>query len=122
MFLFDMPLDQLKTCLFPQKRESDFHEFWKGMLTRSQEQPLYPAAEPVAYAVPDVRVEKVSFAAFDGGRVWISRFGRGWSAAGEDPAAGAEGGAIFPNMKSRLGVTFGRRSGLLIVTTAETIE
>lgn len=69
MFLFDMPLDQLKDCLFPQTREPDFDVFWREMLDRSQQQPLDPNAEPVDYAVPDVHVEKVSFAAFDGGRI-----------------------------------------------------
>jgi cephalosporin-C deacetylase len=69
MFLFDMPLEQLKTCMFPQERELDFHDFWKRALERSQAQPLLPASEPVPYAVPDVRVDKVSFAALDGGRI-----------------------------------------------------
>jgi cephalosporin-C deacetylase len=55
--------------MFPQKREPDFDDFWKRMLAKSQQQPLDPSAEPVPYAVPDVRVEKISFAAFDGGRV-----------------------------------------------------
>ena len=69
MFQFDMPLDQLKTCLFPQKKERDFDDFWNRMLARSREQPLSPLAERVEYAVPDVRVDKVSFAALDGGRI-----------------------------------------------------
>ena len=73
MFLFDMPLDELRTCTFPQKREVDFDAFWQRMLARSAEQPLDPAAKPCAYAVPDVRVETISFAAFDGGRI------AGWS-------------------------------------------
>lgn len=69
MFLFDMPLEQLRTCVFPQKRERDFNDFWKRLLARNRQQPLDPASESVAYAVPDVHVEKVSFAAFDGGRI-----------------------------------------------------
>lgn len=69
MFLFDMPLEELQTCMFPQKREPDFDEFWKQMLARSAQQPLAPEAERVEYSVPDVRVEKVSYAAFDGGRI-----------------------------------------------------
>ena len=69
MFQFDMPLEQLRTCMFPQKKERDFDDFWRRMLAKSHEQPLYPLAEPVKYAVPDVRVDKVSFAALDGGRI-----------------------------------------------------
>lgn len=69
MFLFDMPLDQLRGCMFPQQRERDFDDFWRRMLACSQQQPLDPAAEPVPYAVADVRVEQVSYAAFDGGRI-----------------------------------------------------
>ena len=69
MFQFDMPLDQLRTCMFPQKKERDFDEFWRRMLMRSAEQPLCPQAEPVEYVVPDVRVEKISFEATDGGRI-----------------------------------------------------
>ncbi len=73
MFQFDMPLEQLRTCLLPLRRELDFHDFWNRMLIRNRQQPLEPGAVPVAYSVPDVRVEQVSFAAFDGGRI------AGWS-------------------------------------------
>lgn len=68
-FLFDMPLEQLRTCVLPQKRERDFDEFWKRMLARSKQQPLDPQAQRIEYAVPDVRVDQVSYAAFDGGRI-----------------------------------------------------
>ncbi len=73
MFLFDMPLDQLKTCLLPQSREADFDAFWERMLARSSAQPLNGDGESVAYSVPDVHVEKISFDAFDGGRIvgWL---------------------------------------------------
>lgn len=73
MFQFDMPLGQLRTCLLPLRREADFHDFWNRMLIRNRQQPLEPAAETLPYTVPDVRVEKISFAAFDGGRI------AGWS-------------------------------------------
>jgi len=69
MYQFDMPLEQLQGCLFPQKREPDFHKFWAAMLARSRQQPIEPAAEPVTYPVPEVRIEKVSYSAFDGGRI-----------------------------------------------------
>ena len=73
MFLFDMPLEELETCMFPKKHEPDFDDFWRRMLARNAKQPLEPDAEPVKYSVPDVHVEKVSYAAFDGGRI------AGWS-------------------------------------------
>jgi cephalosporin-C deacetylase len=73
MFLFDMPLDELKTCLLPQKKELDFDAFWRKLLVRSRQQPLEPYAEPILYTVPNVHVERVSFAAYDGGRI------AGWS-------------------------------------------
>ena len=73
MFLFDMPLDQLRTCMFPQKREPDFEDFWNRVLARSGQQPIAPAASPVAYSVPGVHVQDISYAAFDGGRI------TGWS-------------------------------------------
>ncbi len=73
MFLFDMPLDQLRTCCFPQNKPADFDTFWRRVLARSGAQPLEPESHPVDYAVPEVRVEAVSFAAYDGGRI------AGWS-------------------------------------------
>lgn len=69
MFQFDMPLEQLRTCLLPLRREPDFHDFWNRMLIRNRQQALEPIAETMPYAIPDVRVERVSFAAFDGGRI-----------------------------------------------------
>ena len=73
MFLFDLPLDELKTYTLPQAREPDFNPFWEGILERSKDQPLDPTSTPVDYAVPEVRVEDVTFAAYDGGRI------AGWS-------------------------------------------
>lgn len=73
MFLFDFPLDQLKTCVLPLTRQPDFDAFWERILARSRTQPIAPASEPLAYGVPDVRVERVSYAAYDGGRI------AGWS-------------------------------------------
>jgi len=69
VFLFDMTYEELRECRLPQTKEPDFDAFWERMLARSQEQPLLAAAEPVSYTVPEVRVEKVSFEAFDGGRM-----------------------------------------------------
>ena len=80
MFLFDMPLEELRGCLFPKKMQPDFDGFWQHMLERGREQPLDPIANRVTYAVPDVRVEEVSFAAYDGGRVV------GWSITPADVA------------------------------------
>ncbi len=69
MYLFDLPLAELKTCRLPQTKEPDFDAFWDRMLERNAAQPLAAASEPAPYAVPDVRVEQVSFEAFDGGRI-----------------------------------------------------
>lgn len=73
MFLFDLPLDQLKTYALPQTREPNFDAFWKRMLARGKEQPLHASSEPVKYPVAEARVEKVSYAAFDGGQIvgWL---------------------------------------------------
>ena len=73
MFLFDMPLEELRTCRLPQTREPDFDTFWVRMLARSTEQPLDPRSEPMTYPVSEVRVETISYAAFDGGRIagWL---------------------------------------------------
>lgn len=55
--------------------------------------------------------------AFDAGKTWASCFGNQWFAANEEePEAREKKVAVFPNMKSRQRVTFGKRSGLLIVS------
>lgn len=69
MFAYDLPLDQLKTFTLPQTREPDFEKFWAAALERSSRQPLEAGSSRVPYAVPDVRVQNVSFNAFDGGRI-----------------------------------------------------
>jgi len=54
--------------------------------------------------------------AFDDGRVWASSFGHGWFDPHE-PQPDDDNhpkNAIFPNMKERMAVTFGKRSGLLV--------
>ncbi len=69
MFLYDMPLEELAKCRFPLTREADFEAFWERKLAESRRQPLCAGAEKVDYSVPEVRVEKVSCEAFDGGRL-----------------------------------------------------
>lgn len=69
MFLFDLPLSELEVCLLPQTKAPDFDAFWERMLAKSRAQPLHSESEPVAYSVPGLRVERFSFAAFDGGRI-----------------------------------------------------
>jgi len=73
MFLYDLPLEELRTYTLPQTKASDFAAFWDGMRARSKAQPLHPAGEKVPYNVPEVVVEKVSYEAFDGGRIvgWL---------------------------------------------------
>ncbi len=69
MFAYDMPLDQLQTLTLPQNKAPDFDAFWKSALMRSEEQPLAPQSELLEYPIPDLRIERVSFAAYDGGRI-----------------------------------------------------
>ncbi len=56
--------------------------------------------------------------AYDEGRVYASCFGHEWQVATEwDDDADDEGkAAVFPNMKDRQKVTFGKRSGIMVVT------
>lgn len=55
--------------------------------------------------------------AFDGGKVWASCFGGPWQIASDwkDDGDEAVKVAVFPNMKDRQNVTFGPRSGILIL-------
>lgn len=60
--------------------------------------------------------------AFDGGRVWCSRFGSAWCRPTEEPPEHDRdewgrkiGGAEFPDMAARQNVTYGRRSGLIVI-------
>lgn len=58
--------------------------------------------------------------AFDGGKVYGSSFGGSWfdaANARDDDGDEEDGGepAVFPNMKDRQNVTFGARSGIIIV-------
>ena len=71
----EMPLEQLRVCLLPQRAEHDFDSFWPALAARNAKQPLNPAAEPAPFRVAEAHVEKVSFDAFDGGRIV------GWSIA-----------------------------------------
>ena len=71
----EMSLEQLHVCLLPQRAEQDLDSFWSTMMARSAAYPLGPAAEPLPFRVAEAHVEKVSFEAFDGGRIV------GWSIA-----------------------------------------
>lgn len=56
--------------------------------------------------------------AFDGERVWASCFGREWFPANKEPEdydTLRENDAVFPNMKDRKNVTWGKRSGTITV-------
>lgn len=54
--------------------------------------------------------------AFDGERVWVSRYGREWfNPQEEQPEHDSGKVAVFPNMKDRAAVTFGKRSGLIVL-------
>jgi hypothetical protein len=55
--------------------------------------------------------------AFDEGKVWASCFGRGWQSAAEyDGDLELPKTAVFPDMSERKNVTFGPRSGVIVVT------
>jgi len=69
MFLYDMPLESLAKCRYPQVKEPDFDAFWERKLEESRRQPLNAGAEAIAYPVKELRVQKVSCEAFDGGRL-----------------------------------------------------
>lgn len=60
--------------------------------------------------------------AFDGGRVWASPFGYAWFDPREpEPEEGDDEPvkvAVFPDMSARRAVTFGPRSGLLVMRLA----
>ena len=71
----EVSLEQLRVCLLPQRAEQDFDAFWTSMAAHNAAQRLNPAAEAVPFRVPEAHVEKVSFDAFDGGRIV------GWSIA-----------------------------------------
>ena len=57
--------------------------------------------------------------AFDEGEVWASHFGRNWfpaNAKDPDDLLGGPKTAEFPDMSERMNVTWGNRSGVLIVS------
>jgi cephalosporin-C deacetylase len=73
MFVFDMPLDQLRTFSLPLTREHDFDAFWERHLARSKDQPLHASEEAHPYPVDKIVAKKVSYDAYDGGRIvgWL---------------------------------------------------
>lgn len=68
--------------------------------------------------------------AFDGGKVWASSFGSPWFLASDMTSEDDEveerdrgkPGAVFPNMKERQRVTFGKRSGIMLIGRDGPIE
>lgn len=73
MFLYDLPLEELRTFTLPLTRQPDFVDFWERVRENSAQQPLDTGTTPVRYPVPEASVRKISFSAYDGGRV------TGWS-------------------------------------------
>jgi cephalosporin-C deacetylase len=80
MLLFDLPLEQLATFTLPVTRQPDFRRFWDDVTARSRKQPLRSSEERLGYPVSEVRLERVRFAAYDGGEIV------GWFVAPRDPA------------------------------------
>lgn len=56
--------------------------------------------------------------AFDKGRVWASCFGGAWFRADKDEPEdkGKKKSAVFPDMTSRQKTTFGKRSGVIMIS------
>ena len=60
--------------------------------------------------------------AFDDGKTWWSCFGAAWWPADKPDPTEEEGealerkAAVFPNMKDKQNVTFGKRSGVMVIT------
>jgi len=77
MPLVDMPLSELKTYKPALTRRRDFDALWSRTLKAAHAQPLNPAFEPHAYPATGVRVSRVTYDGFEGGRV------AGWHLAPE---------------------------------------
>ena len=69
MALLDDRMKFLEDLILPLTREPDYEEFWSKVLTLNSEQPIAATSEDVSYVVPKVKVQKVSFAAYDAGRI-----------------------------------------------------
>lgn len=55
--------------------------------------------------------------AYEGGAVWCSSFGHEWfDPVQPEPDDEGEKAAIFPDMSARQKVTFGKRSGVILIT------
>jgi cephalosporin-C deacetylase len=82
MLNIDLPLEQLATFTLPLTRQPDFSRFWEEVVASSRKQPLRATEERLAYPVTEVRVERVRFAAYDGGEIV------GWFVAPPDQTPG----------------------------------
>lgn len=84
MPLIDLPLPELERYLPPLTREPDYQAFWDENRRLSAAQPLNAEVVPVEHPAEAVRVHKIFFDGFGGGRIC------GWYIlpAGPRPAAG----------------------------------
>ena len=72
----------------------------------------------------DSRTTDYSYA-FDKGKVWASSFGSEWFLATDpepDVLDDRPKTAVFPNMKHLMNVTFGKRSGLVVIEKGKVVE
>lgn len=60
--------------------------------------------------------------AFDDGKVWACPFGHGWFDPLEEQPDDLEGTVEFPDMSEKKNVTFGQRSGLLVIGPSGIID
>lgn len=69
MSLMHERIQSLENMTLPLTREPDFNDLWAKVLKQSSQQALKPDSEDYPYPVPQVRVQKVSFEAYDSGRI-----------------------------------------------------
>lgn len=93
--------------------EADYRERVRSLLTGREDATLPSDGWPWPW--DDSGTTDYAYA-FDGGRVWASNFGREWWPANEPTPEGGDSGVVeFPDMTAVKRVTFGNRSGLLII-------
>ncbi|MET8098977.1 acetylxylan esterase [Streptomyces sp. NPDC005236] len=66
MALFDLPLDELRTCRSASTEPGDFDSFWAKTLQEAREHDLDARFEPVELPLKTVTVHDVTFAGFGG--------------------------------------------------------
>lgn len=68
MPIVDLPLSELKTYRPPRTAEADFDAFWERTLAEARQEPLNPHLEELDYPSRGVRVHKLTYTGWRGGR------------------------------------------------------